>query len=168
MIQADNFVRVVRQVLRQFEAQGGAKYSEEAVKLLVMIASHESDRGTYLWQIGGPALGVYQEEPTTCRDVYENFIRKNKELDFAVSKFLPNRKGLPDGDLTYLLITDLRFSTIMARCFFMRFKEPIPTDDSGLAYYAKKYWNTSEGKASVADYVHAYRRTVAGLKEEKL
>lgn len=168
MIQADNFIRVVRETLRQFEAQGGAAYSEQAVKLLVMIASHESDRGTYLWQVGGPALGPYQEEPKTCKDVYENFIRKDKALDFAVSKFLPNRKGLPDGDLTYLLITDLRFSTIMARCFFMRFKQPIPDTEIELAQYAKKYWNTELGKASVADYVHAYRRTVAGLKEEKL
>jgi hypothetical protein len=42
----------------------------------------------------------------------------------------------------------------------MRFKEPIPDTDIGKAEYAKKYWNTELGKATINDYLTAYKRAV--------
>jgi hypothetical protein len=31
----------------------------------------------------------------------------------------------------------------------LRFAEPIPKDEEGLARYWKKYWNTEKGKGSI-------------------
>jgi hypothetical protein len=150
---------IVANTLSVFEGLGGAKYSDDAVDLLVMIACHESLLGKYTKQVNGPALGIYQMEPFTHADLYKNFISKNQKLDFAVSKFLPSQHSLVDKSThAELLQTDVRYATIMARVFFMRFKDPIPKDDVGKAEYCKKYWNTELGKATVASYLNDYQR----------
>lgn len=160
MINPKQLRAVIESSLRAFEKTGGAKYSEDAVELLLMIAAHESGRGTFLYQVNGPALGIYQMEPVTFRGLYTEFISKNKTLDFAVSKFVPSVKSCLGNDYCELLATDIRYATVMARVFFMRFKEPIPDTDIGKAEYAKKYWNTELGKATINDYLTAYKRAV--------
>lgn len=54
---------VVVPVLKYLEPE--IPYSESAVNLLLMTAAHESRGGTYLKQINGPALGVYQMDQLT-------------------------------------------------------------------------------------------------------
>ncbi|WP_421276136.1 hypothetical protein [Aeromonas veronii] len=128
-------------------------YSRAAENLLVMIAAHESKMGYYLKQTHGPALGIYQMEPDTVDDINNNFLSKRKELQEAVNDF---NSPAPDVDD---LKSNLLYQTAMARVFFLRFKEPIPAADDlvGLAKYAKKYWNTDYGAATVEDYLNAYR-----------
>lgn len=158
---SQQYREVISNTLKKFEELGGAKYSTDAVELLMMIAAHESLMGKYLCQVNGPALGVFQMEPFTHDDLYRTYISKNQEIDFAVSKFLPSQYSLVNkGTHAELLATDLRYATVLARVFFMRFKEPIPADDIGKAEYAKKYWNTELGKATVNDYFKAYRSLV--------
>jgi hypothetical protein len=156
MIQPDQLRSVIQRTLKKFEELGGATYSEEAVELLMMVAAHESKLLTYVRQLeGGPALGVYQHEPETIRDLYRVVISKNQKLDFAVAKFVPSAKSLTARDYSELVETDLRYATVLARVHFMRFKEPIPKG-AGMAAYAKKYWNTEAGSATEDDYVKAY------------
>ena len=161
MSNSQQYREVISNTLQKFEDLGGAKYSTDAVELLMMIASHESLMGKYIKQVNGPALGLYQMEPFTHDDLYKTFISKNQQLDFAVSKFVPSQHSLINK-ITHaeLLATDIRYATVMARVFFMRFKEPIPTDDVGKAEYCKKYWNTELGKATVNNYFRAYRGLV--------
>jgi hypothetical protein len=164
MYNTKQFREVIQSTLKKFEELGGAKYSDDAVELLIMIAAHESGLGTYLYQVKGPALGVFQMEPATARDMYTNFISKKRTLDFAVSKFVPSLKSCFGTDFTECIATDLRYATVLARVFFMRFEEPIPKTPYDLAVYAKKYWNTELGKASVNDYLTAYKRALAWLQ----
>ena len=44
-------------------------YSEDAEELLVFTCAVESLGGTYLQQVKGPALGIYQMEPVTYNDI---------------------------------------------------------------------------------------------------
>lgn len=150
---------IIQDTLSIFESMGGAKYSEDAVDLLLMIACHESLCGKWTKQVNGPALGVYQMEPFTHDDVYRTFISKSQKLDFAVSKFVPSSQTLRNKKShAELLQTDVRYATVMARVFFMRFKEPIPDSDYKRAIYAKKYWNTEAGKATEDMYFNDYKR----------
>jgi hypothetical protein len=159
MINANQLRSVIQRTLKKFEELGGATYSEEAVELLMMVAAHESRLGTWIKQVGGgPSLGVYQHEPETIRDLYRVVISKNQKLDFAVAKFVPSSKSLTARDYSELVETDLRYATVLARVHFMRFREPIPTDQAKMAQYAKKYWNTEAGKAKAWEYLHAYVR----------
>lgn len=155
-MQFNELVDIVTKTLTVLEREGGARFSQDAVDLLVMIACHESQL-RFTKQIRGPALGLFQMEPETHDDIWKNFITKNQKREFAVAKFLPSRHSLYENTAE-LLQTDVRYATVMARVFFQRFREPIPTTDLGKAEYAKKYWNTELGKATVRDYLTAYQR----------
>ena len=48
-------------------------YSQAAEELLVFTCACESLGGTYLKQVKGPALGIYQMEPATYQDIWENY-----------------------------------------------------------------------------------------------
>ena len=52
-------------------------YSVEAVYLLLGTCAVESNFGTYLKQKNGPALGVFQIEPSTLIDIWENYLYYN-------------------------------------------------------------------------------------------
>ena len=51
---------------------GGNYYSKESAFLLLCTAAIESNCGQYVKQINGPALGVWQMEPATHDDIWQN------------------------------------------------------------------------------------------------
>lgn len=119
--------------------------SESCVRLLCMIAAHESEKFLYTRQIRGPALSCFQVEPATYQDV----------ADYA------ERKGYLKGEFPSppeRLLFDFRFATGIARVFFLRKPEPIPDKDNlqALADYAKRHWNTELGAAKSYMYLSAY------------
>ena len=144
---------VIRPTLQELDL-----HSIEAEHLLLMTAAHESNLGTYLKQIRGPALGIYQMEPATHDDIWSNFIKYRKQ----VSTNLRMLGGIQDSPA---LIYDLRYATAMARIHYLRDPKPIPSmkeyEDfyeyvTALAAYAKRVFNTYEGKATIKDYEQAF------------
>jgi hypothetical protein len=121
-------------------------YSPEAEELLVFTCAVESLGGSYLKQVKGPALGIYQMEPRTYNDIWQNFIMKHSSLMMKLHSSF-NLVFIPPEDR---LVYDLRFATAIARIHYERFKEKIPDakDIEGIWEYYKKYYNTSEGAAS--------------------
>jgi len=121
-------------------------YSEDAVELLMMIAAHESRLGTYIKQVGGPALGIFQIEPATHGDVFDNgdsCIHNASLLGY-------------DLECSEMLEYDLRYQILMARQKLFMISEPIPSGLIARARYCKYYWNTAHGKARETDYLDAY------------
>jgi len=125
-------------------------HSQGAVDLLVMIAAHESKNGHYIAQVRGPAKGIYQMEPATHDDILRWLAVKKPEVYRSIAAIV---SGEPTADK---MVTNLEYSTAMARAFFLRFPEPIPTDAVTQSTYAKKRWNTYQGKATPTDYLLAY------------
>lgn len=133
--------------------------SETAVNLLVGIAAQESRGGYYLRQTNGPALGIYQIEPATMQDLFDNYL-------FALPRFreivLKCASGFPgsmarENDLVH----NLQYSTVIARLLLWRHREPLPDDPNdiwALGAYWKKYWNTEKGKGTVEQFVDNYER----------
>ena len=127
-------------------------HSEDAVELLMMIAAHESRLGTYLRQVDGPALGIFQIEPTTHDDTWENgdSICANAQIlgiECAVEK------------LEY----DLRYQIFMARQKLFMISEALPSSEGAssenvslMSDYCKEHWNTVDGGADAFDYFNAY------------
>lgn len=150
---------VVVPVLRSLEPE--IPYSEEAVDLLLMTCAHESNMGEYIHQIKGPAQGIYQMEPNTEQDIWENFLgasARRAPLSMKVNELIG---VFPDE-----LIGNLYYATAMARVHYWRVPEALPKKSSSpvyyeeLAKYAKKYFNTYLGKATWEDYYNAYMRKV--------
>jgi len=123
-------------------------YSESAEELLMLTAAAESECGRYLHQVGGPALGVFQMEPTTHDDIWANWL-EYKALRDTVSLLGTKGRELP-GNLYY--------ATAMARCHYLRVSEalPNPIDTEAVARYWKRYYNTSKGAGTVAEAVEKY------------
>lgn len=136
--------RVIEPTLKQL-----GLYSQDAVNLLVMIAAHESVKGTYIAQLVGPARGIYQMEGDTHDHILDWLKAKKPELYKQILSLVVDSKA-------DTMMYDLRYATAMARVFFLRFPEAIPTGTDAMAAYAKKRWNTSAGKATPEDYKQAY------------
>lgn len=137
-------------------------WSQEAEDLLVMICAHESNGGDYIAQISGPALGIYQMEPATYNGLWSKMRGTEEKYMILGSKilFACHFTGKPDVNE---MVWNMKYATMMARVFFLPNREPIPIDIEDLSRYAKKYWNTSEGKATANQYLGAYYR-MEGIK----
>jgi hypothetical protein len=133
-------------------------YSDDAEELLIFTMATESLGGTYIKQVKGPALGVYQCEPATHQDLWVNFIfNRLPILTLMTMHFHTPRVPNPDR-----LIYDLRYATAIARLHYRRFAEPIPSksDVEGMWEYYKQYYNTPKGKADKDKSIEAYKKYI--------
>jgi hypothetical protein len=131
-------------------------YSKSVEELLVFTCATESKGGTYIKQIQGPALGVYQMEPATHQDVWGNYIKRQSGLMTKVAvRFNINTVPEPNR-----MIYDMLYSTMMARLMYRRFSEPLPnhSDIDAIWEYYKKYWNTELGAATKKESIDAYKK----------
>ena len=134
-------------------------HSPAAVNLLLGTAAQESRLGTYLRQMGqGPALGVFQMEPATEKDLWANYLQYHPEL---VKKIAATTGATGPGPQ---LRWNLAYQIAMARVHYLRKKPPMPAADdiAGLAAYWKQHYNTQLGKGSVEEFMANYRRYVLG------
>jgi hypothetical protein len=129
-------------------------YSKAAVELMVFTCAAESNGGTYLKQIKGPAVGIYQMEPATYNDIWARFIRKRGDIGLLLSSQFDVFK-LPDETR---MIYDLNFATAMARIHYARVPLSLPEagDDEAIWEYYKKYYNTPAGKAQREECLKKY------------
>lgn len=123
-------------------------HSEAAVNLLMGTAAQESRFGTYLRQIRGPAVGVFQMEPGTF-----NWLRDRYAKDY------PEIAARECDEMEW----DLDLAILFARLRYRVVQAPLPAADDvmGLGHYYKAHYNTPAGKATVGDFVKNYNRYAA-------
>jgi hypothetical protein len=106
----------------------------------------ESDFGTYIRQISGPARGVFQMELGTflwLKGVY------GKRYSIAARQF---------EEIEW----DLKLAILFARLRFRVIPSPLPEayDLLGLANYWKRYYNTYLGSGTVQNFLDKYHQHV--------
>ena len=151
MIDKDQLRQVIRDSLEPLDL-----WSPEAAELLMGTAAQESRLGTYVTQLGGgPALGIFQMEPETYHDIWDNYLKYNIVLRSRVREWVTRTPA----DLTY----DMRQSCIMARLHYRRVPEALPAVDDldGQARYWKRYYNTTLGRGTTCEYKRSYKELVA-------
>ena len=152
MINADQLRNlIILPVLERLEpAFPGAK-NPAAVNLLLGTAFHESLGGTYIKQIQGPALGIYQMEPATHDSLWDNYINYGEHRVSAIHGF--TRHG-NHGQLIY----DLNYATAMARIAYYSESFPwcAPDDVMGLGEIWKEYYNTPLGAGTIEQFMEHY------------
>jgi len=139
-------------------------YSDNAIELLLFTIAAESDGGTYLKQIKGSALGIYQIEPATYMDMWQRYLRSRGDIIMKLSMNF-QVTTIPSADR---LVYDLRYATAMARLIYLRIKEPLPDakDIDGLWKYYKEHYNTPLGKATRSKAVRKYHLFVGSTSKE--
>lgn len=138
-----------------------------AVELLLGTAAVESRFGTYLYQLRGPARGVFQIEPETEELIWRWLARAAKEQlerpadprGWSAVELL-NLLWEPARDHRRLerLVVDLHYSIVMARLLYYSIPQPLPDPDdtAALAAYWKAHYNTPQGGGRESDFVRAY------------
>ncbi|MDP2548897.1 hypothetical protein [Oceanobacter sp. 4_MG-2023] len=147
----------VRGTIEQALTRYNLPDTEAAVRLLIMIAAHESGAFMYVRQKGGPALGMFQMEPPTYQYCCDYLKRSGRF------------KALPRQYSAARLVTDSVLAAGFARVYLYSHPEPLPDADDlqGLANYAKKYWNSELGAATPDDYLNAYNAVYGNPEPEQ-
>lgn len=129
--------------------------SEEAEELLIFTCATESLGGFYLKQLTGQALGIYQMEPETYNDIWENFVKGSNSILSRLSLNFDLHSMPSELRLVY----DLRFATAITRLHYYRVKDKIPeaSDLEGIWDYYKTHYNTTMGAANKGGAMSAYK-----------
>jgi hypothetical protein len=136
-----------------------AIFSDDMCQLLLFTCSVESVGGTYIHQVNGPALGIYQLEPATYNDIWTNWIKDKQGLKLQLLHNF-NAPVMPDENR---LIYDIRFATAMCAIFYSRVHENIPASTFEAMWdYYKRYYNTSKGKADQEHAMNSWLRFKKG------
>lgn len=150
-------------------------WCESSEQLLIMTCAQESLGGTYLKQIKGPALGIYQCEPATYNSIWDDYFFGTEKKD-EDARIVPIEQRLSSKILRYmginlgtvpnvsLIIRDLSYASIICRAHYVRFKEALPSADDliGMFNYYKKYYNTYKGSATEKEFIDAYHVYLKG------
>ena len=155
-IKAKQLRALIEDTLNWFgqKASSSSFDSPAAVELLMLTAAQETHCGSYIKQVRGPALGIFQMEPNTYNDIWANFICYRQNLLDALND------GWAQTTIEWQMKmkADLMYQTVMSRIFYMRIPAALPAADEpmGLAYYWKKYYNTRLGKGTPEEAYHNY------------
>lgn len=147
-------VHIVRPALKHIEL-----HSPAAENLVVGTALVES-RGRFVKQVGGgPALGLWQMEPATQRDIHENYLRFKPQLRESVELLMT---ALGEDDETEIM-GNLFFGAAMCRVHYWRVPDALPAagDYEAMAAYWKSHYNTPRGAGTVEKAIPFFRAACA-------
>jgi len=139
MLDKKQFEDLIKRILIEYDL-----YNKSAVNLLLGTAAQESKFGTYIRQINGPALGIFQMEKPTF-----DWLKNIYGSKYPIGEF---------DELEY----NLKLAILLARLRYRIVKEPLPdaNNEEGLARYWKKYYNTPLGKGTIEQFINNYKKYV--------
>lgn len=132
---------------------GGNYNSKDAQMLLLATAAIESKCGYYIKQIGGPALGIWQMEPDTEKDILANCDAiNNGSLDCIYDWWLGGFSESPD------LITMPAYACAMARLKYSMDVAKLPSHMGirNIYQYYKRIYNTHLGASTWDKFKEAW------------
>ncbi len=129
-------------------------YSKESCQLIIGTGCQES-QFTFLHQEGnGPALGFFQCESLTYRNIINDVFLHDINLKQRFLSIL-GYEMMPDFSF---LVWNLKLACLVCRLHYHRIQEKIPCDLPGQAAYYKKYYNTILGKATAEEYIENFNK----------
>lgn len=151
---------VIRPVLRDIGI-----WSEAREELLLGTSAQESQMGSYLAQLNGPALSIYQIEPGTHHWLWQDFLARPRydELRNKTKRYVVGWPSPSPEELVWNLAT----ATITCAAKYLSVPKPLPEKKDGvvgLAKYYKRWYNTPSGKATEEEFVDNYHDLVGYWK----
>lgn len=129
---------------------------------LVMGTAAQESRMRYLKQLGkGPAVSIFQIEPRTYMDMWQNWILLRPEVRNALYRIVAGGDAQKIPDIGHMY-GNLKYAAAMCRIYYRRVPAPLPKHDDvrGMAAYWKKYYNTVHGKGTVEEFMRNYQLTL--------
>ena len=125
---------------------------DDASSLIYKTGKAESGYKVLRQYGGGPALGFFQMEPATCRDIWENYVMYRPQYRDKLHAL-----GWNDSKLDYCLISNIGLQVAFCRLHYRRVKDPLPKADNlkAQAQYWKTFYNTKLGKGTIKHFMEA-------------
>lgn len=144
---------VIAPVLRQLDL-----FSLAAQQLLLGTAIQESRLINRRQIRGGPALGLYQMEPDTIRDIWDNYLKYRQPLAKKIEALLSG----PTADKVKDIQNNDKYATAMARALYSRISAPMPAagDIPAMARYWKQYYNTPLGAGAPSEFIAHWNEAI--------
>ena len=141
------------------EYMRGNYYSRDAAFLMLCTAAIESNCGEYLKQVNGPALGIWQMEPDTHDDIWENCDACYTETGQLIVGLSSHNSfnGCDDFLAARNLIDSPKYACAMARLKYAMDSDPLPCRSNLRAVYGyyKRIYNTEAGASTWAKFKQA-------------
>jgi hypothetical protein len=132
-------------------APAGIPVAKTAADLLIATAAIETDLGTWLSQVGGPALGVFQIEPATLTGLLALLSPAEAKALASVSTAQTPLTQV-EGNMIY--------AAAVCRLYYWHDPMPLPANTvAGLWSMYKAVWNTPAGAATIEDFTTALKLT---------
>ena len=147
---------IVRPALKQMGA-----HSPAAEQLVLGTCAKESALGTYVHQVGGgPALGIFQMEPATYDNIWNQYLNDHDSL----KRMILGACGYTSVPHEDRLMTDYKLATMMCRVKYLWIKAKLPNygDIDGQAHYWAKYYNGNPVTGIPQKYIDTYNQYVGG------
>lgn len=138
-------------------------HSPQAEELMIGTCAHESKGGTYLKQVGGPAIGIWQMEQPTHDDIWRRYLPSQP----IKSSLMANHCQIRTQPSADIMMYHLTYACAMARLAYARHEEPIPKTIEEQALYWKHFYNTSKGGGTVEEYINDYQNFIGKKKGKK-
>ena len=127
-------------------------YSEDALEMIYRTGKAESGYRTLQQYGGGPALGFFQMEPATYRDIWENYVMYREKYKNKLYSL-----GFDDSKMDYCLMSNIGIQVAMCRLHYRRVPSALPKaeDLEGQAKYWKEHYNSHLGKGTIEHFMEA-------------
>ncbi len=138
-------------------------WGSPAAERLVLGTAITESRLRYIRQLGsGPALGIYQMEPATFRDINENYLRFRPEAEL-IEHLRDSRPTTKAEEVIY----NLAYATGMTRAHYRRQRGALPdaSDAKGMAEYWKEHYNTHLGAGDALEAQPHFQFAINVFKE---
>ena len=134
---------------------GGGYDSKNARMLMLATAAIERNCGYYIKQINGPAHGIWQMEPDTEQDIWDNCDALRDQNFFNTINFLEN--GCGEGNQE-LIISPL-YACAIARLKYAMDPNPLPPHNEifEIYRYYKRIYNTESGASTFDKFKAAWK-----------
>lgn len=128
------------------------KYSDDALALVLRTGMAESGYRTLKQMGGGPAIGFFQVEPNTARDVLDNYVQFRPQYQNILKSL-----GFDFDNIEFSLLSNIAVQVVFCRLQYLRYPKKIPSwdDVESQAKYWKKAYNTELGKGTIEHFVKA-------------
>ena len=139
--------------------------SPAAVNLLIGTAFQESLVGnqTCLKQLGGgPALGIYQIEPATHEDIWENYLA-HRPGKYSFIRGLAGQGIDATEPFVVDLIGNLHYQTAIARLKYWRRSFSWPSDPNNLEALGEiwnTHYNANPSAGTTSDFINSFPENI--------
>jgi hypothetical protein len=144
--------QVVIPTLETLGRIGGIPCSDTAYYLVMGTIAQESLLGTYLVQAAGPALGICQIQPATLDGLIACLSEREKDCLAAIATPASPAQNV---------VTNLAYAVAITRLYYWQIPAPLPTRNTvaDLFAYYKRWYNTPEGAATLAQFAQNWQLT---------